>query len=77
MQTYRFDTRTSKDGIIKLPFNQQLIDRDVEIIILPKEDIKLSQYATSEFIDKWAGFLSDENNVEESKFHYLTEKYKL
>lgn len=76
MQTYRFDTRISKDGIIQLPFNQQLMGREVEIIIMPKEDSKPSTATTAEFIDKWAGFLSVENNVEESKFHYLTEKYK-
>ena len=76
MQTYRFDTRISKDGIIQLAYNQQLMGREVEIIIMPKEDLKPGKNTVSEFIDKWAGFLSVENNVEESKFHYLTEKYK-
>lgn len=76
MQTYRFDTRISKDGIIQLPYNQQLMGKEVEIIIMPKEDIKQGKNTTSEFIDKWAGFLTDENNIEESKFLYLTEKYK-
>ena len=76
MQTYRFDTRISKDGIIQLPYNQQLMGREVVIIIMPKEDLKPGKNTVSEFIDKWAGFLSVENNVEESKFHYLTEKYK-
>ena len=76
MQTYRFDTRISKDGVIQLPYNQQLMGREVEVIIMPKEDSKPITTTTSEFIDKWAGFLSVENSVEESKFHYLTEKYK-
>ena len=76
MQTYRFDTRISKDEIIQLPYNQQLMGKEVEIIIMPKDDLIQGKNTTSEFIDKWAGFLTDENNIEESKFLYLTEKYK-
>lgn len=76
MQTYRFDTRISKDGIIQLPYNQQLMGKEVEIIIMPKDDLIQGKNTTSEFIDKWAGFLTVENSIEESKFLYLNEKYK-
>jgi hypothetical protein len=75
MQAYRFETRISKEGVIQLPFNRQLIDREVEIIILPKQDLKPSKNASIDFIDKWAGFLTN-INIEDSKYKYLNEKYK-
>ena len=75
MQAYRFETRISKKGVIQLPSNHQLIDREVEIIILPKQDLKINKKSSEEFVKKWAGFLSNPN-VEELKFQYLTEKYQ-
>ncbi|HEY5536023.1 MAG TPA: hypothetical protein VIL99_13950 [Ignavibacteria bacterium] len=75
MQAYRFETRISKKGIIQLPFNQQLMDREVEIIILPKHNLKLSKNASFDFVNKWAGFLGN-INIEDLKFQYLSEKYK-
>ncbi len=75
MQAYRFETRISKKGVIQLPFNQQLVDREVEIIILPKQDLKANKNASVDFVNKWAGFLSNVN-IEDSKFQYLKEKYK-
>jgi len=75
MQAYRFEIRISKKGIIQLPFNQDLVDRDVEIIILPKQELKPNKNTSEDFIKKWAGFLSN-SNFEDSKFQYLSEKYK-
>lgn len=75
MQAYRFETRISKEGIIQLPYNQQLIDREVEIIILPKQEFNPNKNTATDFVNRWAGFLSNEN-VEESKLKYLIEKYK-
>jgi hypothetical protein len=75
MQAYRFETRISKKGTIQLPFNQQLVDREVEIIIIPKQDLKSNKNASIDFINKWAGFLSN-MDTEDSKFQYLSEKYK-
>ena len=74
MLAYRFETRISKKGIIQLPLDQQLIDREVEIIILPKQYLKLNKNASVDFVNKWAGFLSNIN--EDLKFQYLTKKYK-
>ena len=74
MLAYRFETRISKKGIIQLPLNQQLIDREVEIIILPKQYLKPNKNASVDFVNKWAGFLSNIN--EDLKFQYLSEKYK-
>jgi len=36
MQAYRFSTRISEKGIITLPFESALLDREVEIIVIPK-----------------------------------------
>ena len=36
MQAYKFDTRISENGIISLPFEPKLFNREVEIIIVPK-----------------------------------------
>ena len=36
MQAYKFDTLISKDGIITIPFTPDLMGREVELIILPK-----------------------------------------
>ena len=75
MQAYRFETRVSKNGIIKLPSDMHLPDREVEIIILPKENINPNKKASVDFINRWAGFLSG-RNIADSKLQYLNEKYK-
>jgi hypothetical protein len=36
MQAYRFDTRISEKGIISLPHESALLDKEVEIIVIPK-----------------------------------------
>jgi hypothetical protein len=75
MQAYKFETRISKTGQIKLPLNNQLFGKEVEIIIVPKQNVKSSKLEISDFIDKWSGFLTDVN-FDDSKYQYLTEKYK-
>jgi hypothetical protein len=37
MQAYKFNTRISKDGVITLPFEPALFNREVEITIVPKQ----------------------------------------
>ena len=75
MQAYRFETRITKNGLIQIPLSNQLFDKDVEIIILPKQKQKIARLSSSDFINKWTGFLKD-SNTDDLKFHYLTEKYK-
>jgi len=75
MQVYRFETHISKNGVIQLPSNQQLSDRDVEVVIFPKTDFKPNKNTSADFVNKWTGFLSNANG-EESRFKYLSEKYK-
>lgn len=75
MQAYKFETRISKTGQIKLPLSHQLFDKEVEIIIMPKQKKKSSKLKIKYFIDKWSGFLSNPK-TDDSKYQYLTEKYK-
>jgi hypothetical protein len=75
VKAFRFETRISKKGVIQLPLNQQLVDREVEIIILPKLHLKPTKNAALDFIDKWAGFLSN-IDIADSKYQYLSNKYK-
>ena len=75
MQAYKYETRISKTGQIKLPINNQLFDKEVEIIIVPKQETKSSQLKTSDFIDRWSGFLTN-SNTDDMKYQYLIDKYK-
>jgi hypothetical protein len=74
MQAYKFETRISKTGQIKLPLTDHLFGKEVEIIIVPKQEKKSSDLNITNFIDKWTGFLTGVN-VEDSKYQYF-EKYK-
>ena len=40
MQAYKFNTRISKKGVIILPDEPVLFDKEVEIIVIPKPDKK-------------------------------------
>ena len=75
MQAYKYDTKISKTGQIKLPLSNQLYDKEVEIIIVPKQEIRSNQMKASDFIDKWTGFLSNAD-TDDFKYRYLTDKYK-
>ncbi len=58
-----------------MPSNQQLNDRDVELVILIKQEFKPNRNASADFVNKWTGFLSNAN-VEDSRFQYLSQKYR-
>lgn len=75
MRAYRFITKISDDGTIRIPNNPTLFDKEVEIIILPKPMQKKKKMKASDFIEKWAGFLVD-SDTDKSKFNYLSDKYK-
>lgn len=75
MKAYRFITRVTNTGTIQIPYNPTLYDKEVEIIILPKQRTERGKMKATEFVDKWAGFLVD-NETDKSKFDYLSEKYK-
>jgi hypothetical protein len=80
MQAYKFDTRISETGIISLPFETQLFNKEVEIIVLPKEKEHkpfAKGNAAMDFIQKWTGaFKIDNDDCEQARYDYLMEKYK-
>ena len=75
MQAFRFETRITKNGLIQIPLSNQLFDKEVEIIILPKQKQKTVKISSSNFVTKWTGFLKD-SDTDDLKFQYLSEKYK-
>lgn len=75
MRAFKFNTRISEDGTIHLPFTPSLFNKDVELIVVPKNEKKNIKKAGKEFVEKWAGFLNS-NDTDSSKFDYLSEKYK-
>jgi hypothetical protein len=75
MQAYKYETRISKTGQIKLPLNTQLFDKEVDIIIVPKQKTKSSKLVTTDFVDKWSGFLTN-TDTDDLRYQYLTDKYK-
>jgi hypothetical protein len=75
MQAYRFETRITKNGLIKIPLSNHLFDKEVEIIIFPKQHQKTVKLSSSDFVTKWTGFLKN-SNTDDVKFQYLSEKYK-
>ncbi len=74
MQIYKFKTRISKTGKIKLPISDRLFNKDVEIIIVPQTNFENPKQDILNFLGEWTGFLNDQN-TDESKYSYLTEKH--
>lgn len=75
MKVYRILTKVSEKGTIQLPNYPHLFNKEVEIIILPKSKPRKSKMKAEEFVDKWAGFLSDKE-TRKAKYNYLSNKYK-
>ena len=75
MKAYRFEAKISETGTIQIPFTPDLYNLEVEVIILPKTEKNLKATSAKEFVDKWSGFLVNEN-TDDIKYSYLSEKYK-
>lgn len=75
MKAYKFHTKISDNGTIRIPYYPQLYDKEVEIIIVPKFKTENKANSATEFVNKWAGFLKN-SDIENSKYDYLSEKYK-
>ena len=67
-------TKVSKEGTIKIPHTPSLVDRDVEIIILPKKRETLAKGKAAALVEKWAGSVSDKD-AHKAKYDYLNEKH--
>jgi len=79
MQAYKFDIHITKDGVITLPFEPKLFDREVELIIRPKKVKRLNpKVSPSEFVRKWSGKLKGlPENDPDFRYEYLRKKYGL
>ena len=80
MKAYRFITTISNKGTIQLTENPALFGQEVELIILPKSKKKSEtdtkkKMTALEFVNKWAGFLKDED-IDNAKYDYLMNKHK-
>ena len=75
MKTYKFNTKVSSEGVIKIPHAQSLAGKHVEVIIVPQPHSDKNDLTAGEFIQKWAGFLSTEAS-NDYKYQYLSKKYK-
>ena len=75
MKAYRYKTKISSTGKILIPVSPALYDKEVDVIILPKKREKRKELKAVDFVNKWAGFLKNDD-IEKSKYDYLSEKYK-
>jgi hypothetical protein len=74
MQAYRFKTRISDKGIITIPDNPDLYDKDVEILIFPRQDMEQRPLKGRDFVERWAGCLK-EPSPEDARYRHLSKKY--
>lgn len=76
MGVLKFTAKISDKGTIQLPVDSTFFNKEVEIIIMSKTKLKKGKSIKAiEFVEKWAGFLKN-INTEDSKYNYLSEKYK-
>lgn len=75
MEVFRFDTKISKEGVIKVPLRSGLFDMEAQVIILLKEKKDKKRMTARDFVNRWGGVLK-KDQVEDTKFGYLSEKYK-
>ena len=75
MKVYRYKTKISDKGELMISLNPALFNKEVDVIILQKENKKREDFKAKDFVSKWAGFLKN-NDTDKSKFDYLSGKYK-
>lgn len=75
MKTYRFSTRITSQGTIEIPGIPELLEKEVEVTIVPTEKDGGRSNSARLFVEKWGGFLK-ETDPDGAKFEYLSEKYK-
>ncbi len=77
MDTYKFETKVLKDGMIKIPQLDKFKDKQIEVFIVLKhlKEIKKEEKNIDEFFDKWVGFAQDVDTDAE-KYNYLMEKHR-
>jgi hypothetical protein len=76
METYKFETKVLKNGVIKLPQLEQFYNRKIELfIVLKKEKEKIKDINAEDFLKQWTGFIPN-SDPDIEKFNYLMNKHK-
>ena len=81
MNAYKFNTKVSESGTITLPYEYNLYDKEVRLIVVPLNNQKMEVERKSDFLQKWSGaFKGLENitdeDIDNMKYEYLKEKHK-
>ncbi len=74
MEAYKFQTKINHRGEIYLPISPNLYEKEVDIIIITKEEQRKFNTSAVDFVNKWEGFLKNVD-IEDAKYKYLMEKY--
>ncbi len=74
MEAYKFQTKINHKGEIYLPISPNLYEKEVDIIIITKEEQRKFNTSAVDFVNKWEGFLKNVD-IEDAKYKYLLEKY--
>jgi hypothetical protein len=69
MKVYRYKTKISNKGELMISLNPALYNKEVDVIILQKENKRRENFKAKDFVDKWAGFLK---NNDTDKINYLS-----
>jgi len=87
MNAYKFKTKVSDSGIISLPYEPHLYNKNVEIIVIPmiKREIinkKNRPNKALEFVNKWKGVFNGLENITDEeidnlRYERLKERYEL
>lgn len=79
MEAYKFETTILENGVIQLPQISKFANQEIELFIVLKQKHKKSdtieEQTIEQFTNKWKGFLKG-SSPEDSKFRYVSEKYK-
>ncbi len=75
MRAFRFFVKVSDEGMVHLDLSTSMKDREVEIIVLPREQGDQPAPKAMDFVKQWSGFLSDAD-TDKARQAYLAEKYK-
>ena len=78
MTTFKFKTKISGEGTIKVPDQTDLHNQEVEVTLRIKEPADNNQNNVNRFLDKWTGFLKYSKNDThgDAKYEYLMDKYQ-
>jgi hypothetical protein len=75
MRAFRFFAKVSENGMVHLDLSASMKDREVEIIVLPKERDANASPKAMNFVKQWSGILKD-MDTDEARESYLLKKYK-